>query len=222
MKALLLAAGRGERMRPLTDDRPKPLLTVGRESLIERHLRKLEEAGVRDVVVNLHYRGDLIQEALGDGQRYGLKITYSMEQDLLETGGGAKQALGYLGEAPFIVVSSDILVDFDYRRLLEVDAVINHLVLVRNPEHHRQGDFRLTASGCVRPGNEATFAGIGVITPDLVRNCPKAAFPLRDVLFPAASEGRLTGEIHLGYWSDVGTPERLAAAQADYEFGLCR
>jgi len=222
VKALLLAAGRGERMRPLTDERPKPLLTVGRETLIERHLRKLNEAGVSEVVINLHYRGDLIQEALGDGQRYGLKITYSIEPDLLETGGGAKQALGYLGEAPFIIASSDILVDFDYRHLFDVDAMSNHLVLVRNPEHHPQGDFRLTASGFARLGDEVTFAGIGVITPGLVRNCPKTVFPLRDVLFRAASEGILTGEMHLGYWSDVGTPERLAAARADYHSGLCR
>lgn len=222
VRALLLAAGRGERMRPLTDDCPKPLLTVGKETLIERHLRKLNEAGVRDVVINVHYRADLIQEVLGNGERYGLNISYSLEQVLLETGGGARQALTFLGDAPFIIVSSDILVDYDYRRLMEPGILKNHVVLVRNPAHHSRGDFRLTADGLARLGNEATFAGIGVISPSLVRRCSKASYPLREVLFPAANEGALTGEMHLGYWSDIGTPQRLSDARADYESGLCR
>ena len=223
MKALLLAAGRGHRMGTLTSDCPKPLLSVGKERLIERHLRRLKEAGIDEVVVNLHYLGHQIKAQLGDGQSYGVNIVYSEEATLLETGGGAKQALSLLGhKEPFLMISSDVFTDVDFRSLFEQKPALGHLVLVPNPMHHDAGDFSLNAVQTVLPGSEYTYSGIGVIAPALIASVSKSCFAMREVLFPAAEQGRLTGCVHDGYWSDVGTPDRLRATQVDFEAGLCR
>lgn len=223
MKALLLAAGRGERMGALTHNCPKPLLSIGKERLIERHLRRLKAAGIQEVVVNLHYLGDQIKAHLGDGGAYGVRIVYSEETALLETGGGARQALSLLGDdAPFLMISSDVVTDFDFRALTQLTPDRAHLVLVQNPEHHSSGDFALNLNRAVLPGAALTYSGIGVIAPALVLSPTKVRFAMREVLFPAAEEGLLTGCVHDGYWSDVGTPERLQRTQADFEAGLCR
>jgi MurNAc alpha-1-phosphate uridylyltransferase len=223
MKALLLAAGRGERMGALTHNCPKPLLSIGKERLVERHLRRLKAAGVDEVVVNLHYLGSQIKAQLGDGRSYGVRIVYSEESSLLDTGGGARAALSLLGnDAPFLMISSDVVTDFDFRALTQLSPDLAHLVLVQNPAHHPSGDFSLNAKGAVLPGSALTYSGIGVIAPALIQSSTKACFAMREVLFPAAEQGRLTGCVHDGYWSDVGTPDRLQNTQADFEAGLCR
>ena len=207
MKALLLAAGRGERMGALTHNCPKPLLSIGKERLIERHLRRLKAAGVDEVVVNLYYLGSQIKAQLGDGRSYGVRIVYSEESSLLDTGGGARAALSLLGnDAPFLMISSDVVTDFDFRALTQLTPDLAHLVLVQNPAH----------------GSALTYSGIGVIAPALIQSSTKVCFAMREVLFPAAEQGRLTGCVHDGYWSDVGTPDRLQNTQADFEAGLCR
>ncbi len=227
MKALIFAAGRGTRMRPLTESAPKPLLEVGGRRLIEWHLQRLAACGVRDVVVNTAHLAAQFPEALGDGARWGLRIAYSHEGDEpLETGGGMLHAMGMLGNAAFIAVNGDVWTDFDFARLPSEPEGDAHLVLVDNPDHHRRGDFVLTATGAVNDeGDEArlTFAGIGVYRPTLladwrevigasagaVRNPP--AFPLAPLLRAAMARRAVTGEHHRGAWTDVGTPERLAA-----------
>jgi len=222
MKALLLAAGRGERMGALTDHCPKPLLSIGKERLIERHLKRLKAAGVEEIVVNLHYLGGQIKAQLGDGGSYGVRIAYSEEASLLDTGGGALQALSLLGnDAPFLMISSDVATDFDFRALTQLTPELGHLVLVQNPEHHPCGDFALKSNQAVLLGSELTYSGIGVIAPALIRSSKKVRFAMREVLFPAAEQGLLTGCIHDGYWSDVGTPDRLRDTQTDFEAGLC-
>lgn len=223
MKALLLAAGRGERMGALTHHCPKPLLSIGKERLIDRHLRLLKAAGIDEVVVNLHYLGGQIKEKLGDGRSYGVRIVFSEETSLLETGGGARAALSLLGnDAPFLMISSDVVTDFDFRALTQLTPDLAHLVLVQNPVHHPKGDFALNPMGAVLPGSELTYSGIGVIAPALVLAPTKTRFAMREVLFPAAEQGLLTGCVHDGYWSDVGTPDRLQRTQVDFEAGLCR
>lgn len=223
MKALLLAAGRGERMGALTLDCPKPLLSIGKERLIERHVRRLKIAGIDEVVVNLYYLGHQIKSLLGDGAAYGVRVVYSEEASRLETGGGARQALSLLGtEAPFLMISSDVVTDFDFRSLTQKKPDLAHLVLVPNPVHHDGGDFALTPTQSVMPGSDLTYSGIGVIAPALITSNAESCFAMREVLFPAAEQGRLTGCVHDGYWSDVGTPERLQATRADFQAGLCR
>ena len=215
--AMILAAGRGERMRPLTDRAPKALLEAGGKPLIVRLIESLVRAGVSELVVNVSHLADQIEQRLGDGSRLGARISYSREQNPLETGGGIAYALPLLGDAPFAVVNSDIYTDFDFRRLEPVaDALARgvcdaHLVLVDNPEHHPEGDFCLR-SGRVFPEGAArlTFSGIGVYVPALfstVRRGSKS--PLMAVLAPAMAQGRVGGEHHRGVWLDVGTPSRL-------------
>lgn len=215
--AMILAAGRGERMRPLTDRAPKALLEAGGKPLIVRLIESLVRAGVSELVVNVSHLADQIEQRLGDGSRLGARISYSREQNPLETGGGIAYALPLLGDAPFAVVNSDIYTDFDFRRLEPAaDALARgvcdaHLVLVDNPEHHPEGDFCLR-SGRVFPEGAArlTFSGIGVYVPALfstVRRGSKS--PLMAVLAPAMAQGRVGGEHHRGVWLDVGTPSRL-------------
>jgi N-acetyl-alpha-D-muramate 1-phosphate uridylyltransferase len=216
MKAMLLAAGRGERMRPLTDTKPKALIEVGGRPLITWHLAALARAGVREVVVNLSWLGAQLRAALGDGSRYGVAITYSEEGPVaLETGGGILQALPLLGPAPFLVISSDIWTGIDFARLqLEPDAHA-HVVLVPNPPHHPRGDFGLEEGFVIaRAAQPLTYGNVGVYRPEFFADRAPGRFPLLPLLNRAIAARRLRGELYTGEWSDVGTPERLAALEA--------
>jgi MurNAc alpha-1-phosphate uridylyltransferase len=213
MKAMLLAAGRGERMRPLTDHTPKPLLKVAGHTLIEHHIQALARAGIRELVVNHAYLGAQLIAALGDGSDYDVHIDYSAEPPgALETGGGIFNALPLLGEAPFLVVNADIWTDFDFSILPRQPESLAHLVLVDNPAHHPQGDFALVNSRVHQDGPaRMTFSGIGVYRPDLFAGSPGGAFPLAPLLRRAMAAGQVSGEHYTGAWFDIGTPERLAA-----------
>ncbi|MBL6687943.1 MAG: nucleotidyltransferase family protein [Pseudomonadales bacterium] len=221
MKALLLAAGAGRRMGQLTRAQPKPLVSLGGETLIERHLRRLKRAGVSEVVINLFYLGEMIAERLGNGQRFGLSIAYSRETQVLETGGGAKKALELLGSEPFLMISSDVVTDLDFGALLKISPIKAHLVLVPNPQHHPAGDFDLLNAELAMPGSQYTFSGIGVIHPQLLHDSLETVFPMRSVLFPAASAQSITAEVFKGYWKDIGTQDRLADVQRDLAAGVC-
>ncbi|KZE34342.1 N-acetylmuramate alpha-1-phosphate uridylyltransferase MurU [Crenobacter luteus] len=221
MKAMILAAGRGERMRPLTDATPKPLLTAGSQPLIGWHLKSLAEAGVADVVVNHAWLGDQIEARLGSGAEWGVHIAYSAEGDALETAGGIATALPLLGEAPFIVVNGDVLTDFPFARLIDAARKLDgerrlaHLVLVDNPAHHAAGDFSLAADGRVLDAPGLTFAGVGVYHPALFAGlAPHRPARLAPLLRAAMAQGRVSGEHYRGLWRDVGTIERLAEADA--------
>jgi MurNAc alpha-1-phosphate uridylyltransferase len=224
MKAMILAAGRGERMRPFSDRVPKPLLEAGGHRLIEYHLAALARAGVRDVVVNLSWLGERIREALGKGDRHGLSITYSEEGPIpLGTGGGLHRALPMLDGNPFLVVNGDVWTDLPFEGLRCPDGSLGHLVLVSNPEHHPQGDFGLETGGRVSMAPaRLTFAGVSVLHPALFEDCRPGSYPLKPLLDRALAAGRLSGQRHAGSWSDVGTPERLAALDADLRLGRIR
>ncbi len=222
MKAMILAAGRGERMRPLTDEMPKPLLAAGGKPLIAWHIEALVRAGIRDLVVNHAHLGHRIEAALGDGARFGAAIRYSPEGEALETAGGIANALPLLGGEPFIVVNGDIACDYDYAQLaaqagtLRAHGLRARLVLVPNPPHHLQGDFALR-EGRVSDEGEAklTFSGIGLYDPALFAGIPRGArAKLAPLLRAAMREGAVSGELHGGRWMDVGTPERLAELDA--------
>lgn len=218
MKAMILAAGLGLRMRPLTDTTPKPLLRAGGRTLIEYHLAALRSAGICDVVINYSRLGKQIEDHLGDGARYGLNIAYSAEgEQPLETGGGIFQALPLLGNAPFIVVNADIWTDYPYARLINQLASddLAYLVLVDNPVHHPEGDFvlhnrRLINSPSAR---RFTFAGIGVYQPKLFSLCQPGNFPLAPLLRAAINANQVSGELWRGAWFDIGTPARLQDLQ---------
>jgi MurNAc alpha-1-phosphate uridylyltransferase len=211
---MILAAGRGERMRPLTLDRPKPLLEVGGLPLIVHHLHALAMAGFRDVVVNVSWLGSQIKAALGDGSRYNVRLAYSDEgPEPLETGGGIFRALPLLGPAPFLVLNGDVWTDYPYAKLREAlrPADLAHLVLVGNPDHNPTGDFVLRDGRIVEePGERLTFSGVGVYRPGLFDGCQDGIFKLAPLLRAASRAGRVGGEVHDGEWLDIGTPERLA------------
>jgi MurNAc alpha-1-phosphate uridylyltransferase len=211
---MILAAGRGERMRPLTDEAPKPLLAAGGKPLIVRVIESLARAGLRDLVINVSHLGHRIESALGDGHRWDVRIRYSHEAEALETAGGIAKALPLLGNAPFVAVNGDIHTDFDFATLEppREDAVA-HLVLVENPPHHPRGDFALEGGRVANDGAALrTFSGIGVYDPSLFSHIPAGSkAQLAAVLRPQIGAGRVTGELHRGRWLDVGTPERLAA-----------
>jgi N-acetyl-alpha-D-muramate 1-phosphate uridylyltransferase len=214
MKAMILAAGRGERLRPLTERLPKPLVEAGGKALIDWHLQRLAAAGYRDAVINVSHLADQVVGHVGDGARYGLRVAWSREHEPLETAGGIANARALLGEAPFLLVNSDIYCEYDFSGLksLSLKAELGHLVLVPNPAHHAQGDFTLE-SGTVGNGGAPryTYAGIAVLSAALVhgvRAGDKA--PLGPLLRQAAGERKLSGELHRGLWTDVGTAERLA------------
>jgi MurNAc alpha-1-phosphate uridylyltransferase len=213
---MLLAAGRGERLRPLTDQTPKPLLVVRGKPLIDWHLEALARAGVGVVVINLSWLGERIRTAVGEGGRFGLQIHYSEEPAApLETGGGIFRALPLLGEAPFLVVNADTYTDIDFARLTIAPAALAELVLVPNPEHHPRGDFALQDGEVLETGEPRyTYAGIGVYRPELFAGCSAGRFPLLSVLRRAIAARRLRGEIFRGQWADVGSAERLAALNA--------
>ena len=211
MKAMILAAGRGERMRPLTDTTPKPLLPVCGKPLIAHHIEALANAGIRELVINHAWLGNKIETALGDGSQYGVHIDYSPEfPQALETGGGIFQALPLLGDKPFIVVNGDVMCDVDYLSLPAEPKGLAHLVLVSNPPHNPEGDFALQGHQIHAEGqSKLTFSGIGIYRPQLFKNCSAGKFPLAPILRHAMSENQITGELHRGFWMDVGTPQRL-------------
>jgi MurNAc alpha-1-phosphate uridylyltransferase len=212
---MVLAAGRGERMRPLTDQTPKPLLEVRGKPLIVYHLERLAAAGIQEVVVNLAWLGEKIRTALGDGARWNLHIRYSEESSgALETGGGIFQALPWLGEDAFLVVNADVFSDFDPAVLCIADDALAHLVLVPNPPQHPMGDFALSQSRVQLQGAPRyTYSGIGLYRPALFEGCAEGKFPLKPLLDRAIGAQRLHGEVYHGLWSDVGTVDRLRALQ---------
>lgn len=221
MKAMILAAGRGARFRPLTDRLPKPLIPVHGEPLIVRHLRALADAGFRDIVINQGWLGEQLPQQLGDGSAYGVSIAWSDEGwPALETGGGIHRALPLLGDAPFAVVNGDVWTDYPLARLREhaqqlPSKDLAHMVLVRNPAHNLKGDCGLVGGRVVPACAESfTFSGLSVLRPALFVDCEPGAFPLWPLLREAAILGRVAGELHEGRWSDVGTPERLAELEA--------
>lgn len=227
MKAMILAAGRGERMRPLTDEVPKPLLKVRGKSIIEYHIEALVKSGIDEIVINHAWLGSQIEATLGDGSHYNAQIQYSPEYETgLETGGGIFNALPLLGDNAFIIVNGDIWTDYPFESLVNTDIKESHahLVLINNPPHHPGGDFILDDSrlfsdeksynsSCnqVKAGNpmRLTYSGIGIYQPILFEDCKPGIFPLAPLLRRAMESGNISGEIYQGRWSDVGTPERL-------------
>lgn len=216
MQAMILAAGRGERLRPLTDTTPKPLLEVRGQPLIAHHLERLRAAGFTRIVINVAWLADRIKQRLGDGSAYGVEIHYSEEPEgALETGGGIRNALPLLGDSPFLVVNGDIYTDFPFATLRSAlqTGDLAHLVMVPNPPHHPRGDFflddgkRLHANGAPR----LTYSGIGVHRPEFFRDCPPGKFPMLPWWQQAMRAGRVSGQRYEGLWRDIGTPQSYAA-----------
>jgi len=217
MKAMILAAGRGERLRPLTDNLPKALVEVRGRSLLERHLDRLGDADVEDVVINLGWHGKQIQERVGSGSEYGLNIAYSDEgQTILETGGGIHNALHLLGNDPFLVVNADIYTDMPLPDVVLKEHAVGHLVLVPTPEYRDAGDFDLV-DGLLRnaASPSLTYSGIAVYRPTFFDGCRAGRFSIVPMLREAADGGLLQGSLYDGLWADVGTPERLAAVHEE-------
>ena len=218
MKVMILAAGRGERLRPLTDTTPKSLLAVGGKPLIVWHLEKLARAGFTEVVINHAHLGGMIEAELGDGSGFGLAIRYSPEREALETAGGIASALPLLGPEPFLVINADVYTDYDFSTLrgLPLADKLAHLVLVDNPAQHPRGDFALEAGRVRESGNPMlTFSGIGVYAPRLFGGIPsRAKVPLAPLLRKAMAADRVSGEHYRGGWHDIGTAERLQALDA--------
>jgi MurNAc alpha-1-phosphate uridylyltransferase len=218
MRAMILAAGRGERMRPLTDSAPKPLLRVGGKALIEYHIEALAKAGVRDIVINLAWKGSMLRDTLGDGERFAVRLHYSDEgAEALETGGGVFNALTLLGPDPFIVVSGDIWTDYPIHALCDwprgADAA--HFVMVPNPSFHLRGDFslqdgRITEAAAPR----YTYANIGVFTAKFFSECEPGRFPLVPIMRRWIRDSRVSGELYEGEWRNIGTPAQLTELDA--------
>jgi len=216
VKAMILAAGVGERMRPLTDHTPKPLLRVSDTPLIEYHIRRLASAGISEIVINVAHLGEQIMDYCSDGSRWGVTIMYSPEESPLETAGGIFNALPLLGNMPFLVVNGDVWIDYPFERLaqyrLRLEEVA-HLVMVENPPQHTFGDFQLDDEGWVRslePGAHGwTYAGLGLYTATFFSAMSEGKMPLRPLLDAAIRTGQLGGEKYAGQWQDVGTPDRL-------------
>ncbi len=215
MKAMILAAGLGTRMSPLTDTTPKPLLKVGGKALIEWHLLNLVDAGIRDIVINHFHLGEKIEQALGDGSKYAARISYSRESVRLETAGGIIKALPLLEDESFIVVNADVWTDFNFSRLQPLpDRTLAHLIMVPNASHHPRGDFYLNKQGRLHNESDAsqprcTFSGISVLHRDLFAGYPEQPQALLPLLLTAMQAGAVTGELYAGQWWDIGTPERL-------------
>jgi MurNAc alpha-1-phosphate uridylyltransferase len=212
MRAMILAAGRGERMRPLTDATPKPLLPIAGKPLIQYHLEALAAAGIRDIVINLAWLGAQIRAALGDGAQFGVRIEYSDEGDAaLETGGGIFNALPLLGQAPFIVVSGDVWTEYPLAECVKKlpAADVAHFVLVPNPDFHTGGDFALAEDRLAEHGERYTYANIGVFSPEFFAACQPGRFPLAPLMYAWIRQGRVSGELYRGRWHNVGTPQQL-------------
>lgn len=215
---MILAAGRGERMRPLTDELPKPLLMVGGKPLIQWHIEALQKAGFTELVINHAWLGEQIESFLGDGSQWGVDIVYSPEgEQALETGGGIFRALPLLApkDELFLVVNADVLTDIDFRQLPTNISGLAHLLMVPNPTHHPQGDFVLDGE-CIRREGEPrlTFSGIGLYRPQLFAGCEEGVFALAPLLNQAIQQGQVSGQLHQGMWLDVGTKQRLQDANA--------
>ncbi len=214
MKAMILAAGRGERLRPLTDQTPKPLLHIGKHRLIEYHLMNLQKAGFNNIVINIAWLGQQIIDTLGDGTQYGVHIDYSNEGDsALETGGGIFRALPLLGDDPFLVVNGDIWTNYPLQHLYNypLDGMA-HLVLVNNPPQHPQGDFYLSNNKLVEKGDvKFTFSGIGVYCKEFFNGKTDGKFPLAPMIREFTKQGLISAELYDGEWDDIGTAERLQA-----------
>ncbi len=217
MKAMILAAGRGTRMAPLTDTCPKPLIPLCGKPLIVHHLEKLAAAGIKEVVINHAWLGEQIEQHLGDGSAWGLTIYYSAETDALETGGGVYQALPLLGAAPFLLINGDVWTDWDYTEAAQYElneSDLGCLWLVNNPDHNPKGDFALQAGRVVNEP-QLTFSGVSVLKPELWASASAGAYPLAPMLREAMTTDRLTGQLMNGRWVDVGTPERLKTLEND-------
>lgn len=213
---MILAAGRGERLRPLTDALPKPLVAVAGKPLIEYHIERLAAAGFTDIVINCAWLADVLQQQLGDGSRFGVALHFSVETEALETGGGIKKALPLLGDEPFLVINGDIFIAHlpALPQQLAPDCLA-HLWLVANPPHHPAGDFALQSGKVHSDGTDKfTFSGIGIYHPALFAECQQARFALGPVLRNAMAHGQVSGEMMSDYWCDVGTIVRLAEAEA--------
>jgi MurNAc alpha-1-phosphate uridylyltransferase len=211
MKAMILAAGRGERLRPLTDKIPKPLVSVAGKSLIEYHIENLAKAGVAEIIINTAWLAEKIHQQLGDGSKYGINILYSDEGKALETAGGIINALPLLGDEAFLVVNGDIWCDFDFSTLPELNTDRQaHLILVNNPAHHPEGDFALSGELIKNNGQPMyTYSGIGIYHPDFFSTQKKGASPLAPIIREKCEQNLISGQYHAGRWTDVGTLERL-------------
>lgn len=210
MKAMILAAGRGERMRPLTDEVPKPLLSVAGKPLVVHAIERLVAEGFRELVINHAWHGAMLESTLGDGSEFNARISYSPESTALETGGGIFHALPLLGDDPFMVLNGDVYMDYPFHRLAGQPEGLVHLVLVDNPPHKPAGDFHLAGETIHNSGEpRLTFSGLGVYHPALFQHCTSGRFPLTPLLRQAAADGKATGEHYTGRWMDIGTPERL-------------
>ncbi len=222
MRAMILAAGRGERLRPLTDTIPKPLVEIAGKPLIEYHIEALSEAGFTEVVINQGHLGELLAAAIGDGSRWGINIHWSNEQpNALETGGGIHKALPLLGPSPFLVVNGDIWTDYPFKRLRAVKCDWAHLVMIPNPAHKPQGDFALLHARIRDNGEDKlTFSGIAVYHPRLFEGCTAGKFSVVPLLRSAMENHLVTGEKYAGRWEDIGTLERLKQGQSRHNPGL--
>ena len=210
---MILAAGRGERLRPITDSLPKPLVEVHGKSLLERHLEHVQSAGITDVVINIDWLGDLIKERVGTGEAFGLNVTYSDETgNVLDTGGGIHKALPWLGDDPFLVINADVYTDMPVPRVQLADDHMGHLVLVPTPDYRSHGDFD-RVDGLVRNGEqpEYMFGCVAIYRPEFFADCEPGRFSLVPMMLAAADAGQLSGSVYEGRWADVGTPQRLAA-----------
>lgn len=213
MKAMILAAGRGERLRPLTDHTPKPIIPVGNTTLIDHLLSQLARAGIIDVVINVHHLAEKMIAHCGDGSQHGMRIQYSVEENLLDTGGGILRALSLLGDEPFLVISADIWTDFPLHTLLQKKCIGAHLVMVNNPAFHASGDFGLKDDRIIlkTAENSFTYGNIALVHPKLFSNIRQSVFPL-SIIFKQAIENNIAmGEHYDGYWVNVGTAEILDA-----------
>ena len=219
MRAMILAAGRGERLRPLTDSLPKPLIEVGGKPLIEYHLERLAAAGFRDVVINQGHLGHMLPEQLGNGDRWGLSLHWSVEPpEALETGGGMYQALPLLGNGPFLLVNGDIYTDYPLARLRAIKCDLAHLVLVPNPPHNPGGDFSLQGARVRSKGpDQYTYTGLAVYHPRLLAGCSEGRYSIVPILREAMETQLVTGELYRGQWLDIGNPERLQSLRAALE-----
>lgn len=224
-KAMILAAGLGQRMRPLTDHLPKPMLSAGGKPLLHYHLEALANAGVREVIINLAYLGEKIRAFVGTGERFGLSVSYSEESEPLETAGALLHALDLLGDEPFILINGDVWTDYPLDKIASAELQTDedaHLVLVPNPEFHPNGDFSPNSLGQLEDNptlEKFTFAGISLIHPQMIANYPdkRLKFPLGEVLRFGITKKRISAEVYRGKWSDVGTPERLAELNTQLE-----
>ena len=211
MKAMILAAGFGSRLRPLTETIPKPLLKVGGKPLLQYHLERLAAAGITDIIINTSWLAELIEDYFGDGSDFGVKIQWSREEQPLETGGGIARALPLLGREPFLLINGDVWTDFPLHSVSLDKGMDAHLVMVTNPKHHPEGDFAV-ANNLVSydVGSKYTFSGISLFRPQLFAGYEEDCFPLRDVMRPAILSGNVSGEVYTGDWWDIGTVDRLS------------